>query len=669
MIRLLVCLFGALSLAGASCQPNDSCDLAASSLDNAFHPTGSQSLAATADRAFLVSTNTDQGSITLLRAADLEVVDRIDIGAEPERIAPLGDDLIVSLRGERSLARVRVVGQSLQVIEKVSTGAEPIGLVASSDGSRLYVAVSQSSMVEERDGATLALIRTFQVEREPRWLALHPSGKTLYVATAMGGGLVVIDLVGGSAQMHALPAVSTALVGQDHGDFELIERSVRLTGDPTVRPNGTELLLPVLYIDNHNPVAQGGEDRDDEEDDGGYGSAGGSKRFIPTLVTIPLDKTGKPTATGELADLSLFDNGGALRGGYITSITVHPNRDIGFATMETSDALIAFNLRSSDRACTFGSGKDRRDPMQDPLTADPMPMPRQAPNIGDFVPSVGRYGTITRRGPVGVAFSAADQAIVHARIARQVEAFATADLEPDGSDFDQNSEWSNNGSQLSRSVADRVLPSDVRAGIELFVNANHPKMSGHDVNVACSTCHFDGRNDGLTWQFSDGPRQTPSLAGDVSATEPVTWRDDIATVRDEVVLTSQGRMGGSGLTGSGADAVVSYIDWRRHLDLPGHGDETDLTTQGRALFESTEVGCSNCHSGAHFTDATLHTIRGQRVRTPSLRGVAATAPYLHDGSAASLRVMLLRSRDGSMGNTGSLSAAELNALEAYLRSL
>ena len=42
--------------------------------------------------------------------------------------------------------------------------------------------------------------------------------------------------------------------------------------------------------------------------------------------------------------------------------------------------------------------------------------------------------------------------------------------------------------------------------------------------------------------------------------------------------------------------------------------------------------CSTCHAGALFSDSTI--VRG--VRVPSLRNVALTAPYMHDGSVASL---------------------------------
>lgn len=79
--------------------------------------------------------------------------------------------------------------------------------------------------------------------------------------------------------------------------------------------------------------------------------------------------------------------------------------------------------------------------------------------------------------------------------------------------------------------------------------------------------------------------------------------------------------------------------------------------QGLWLFES-RAGCWKCHSGRNFTDEDFHDtgvafgkkpgdegrfeVTGEEAdrrafKTPTLRGVAATAPYMHDGSLATLK--------------------------------
>ncbi len=188
--------------------------------------------------------------------------------------------------------------------------------------------------------------------------------------------------------------------------------------------------------------------------------------------------------------------------------------------------------------------------------------------------------------------------------------------------------------------------------------------------MSCSTCHFEGRNDGLTWTFDRGPRQTPSLAGVVSARAPVRWEGDRETVAVDAMRTSQGLMGGEGLTESDAADIEAFVDFTRNVDLPLKGTTDPTIELGRSIFERPDVGCVSCHSGALYSDNVQHDLLGlSGVKTPSLIGVGATAPYFHDGSASTLREVVLRGRTGAMGNTSSLSDVEVDALARFLESL
>jgi cytochrome c peroxidase len=81
------------------------------------------------------------------------------------------------------------------------------------------------------------------------------------------------------------------------------------------------------------------------------------------------------------------------------------------------------------------------------------------------------------------------------------------------------------------------------------------------------------------------------------------------------------------------------------------GDQAALDTEqkrGMELFFSQRSGCSGCHGGINFAgpwvDAAqprakavfADTGTGQSVRVPTLRNLASTAPYMHDGRFASL---------------------------------
>ena len=92
------------------------------------------------------------------------------------------------------------------------------------------------------------------------------------------------------------------------------------------------------------------------------------------------------------------------------------------------------------------------------------------------------------------------------------------------------------------------------------------------------------------------------------------------------------------------------------LDRFRSGDSTAMTAQQQRGFqEFDDVGCDRCHRGRMFSNYDLHAegVRENpqlsepdegagrfRFRTPSLRNVALTAPYMHNGMLATLEDVL-----------------------------
>jgi cytochrome c peroxidase len=124
-------------------------------------------------------------------------------------------------------------------------------------------------------------------------------------------------------------------------------------------------------------------------------------------------------------------------------------------------------------------------------------------------------------------------------------------------------------------------------------------------------------------------------------------------------------------------------------------DEDERT--GLWVFES-KGRCWRCHSGANFSDERFHNtgvgaqdgqaepgraaITGEaadrgRFKTPTLRGVAHSAPYMHDGSQATLADVVAFYRRGGNANAEldpqleplELSDREASALVAFLEAL
>jgi cytochrome c peroxidase len=138
--------------------------------------------------------------------------------------------------------------------------------------------------------------------------------------------------------------------------------------------------------------------------------------------------------------------------------------------------------------------------------------------------------------------------------------------------------------------------------------------------------------------------------------------------------------------------LVSYdAAYDRYL----RGDRRALSAEarhGETLFYGAKMGCVSCHAGARFTDAdrkdalaSFHRLPGGapspsdaglgeitgrreddgRFRTPSLRNLMLSGPYLHDGSTASLEAAIQAHFPAGRGP----NAAELRALTAFLDAL
>ena len=69
-------------------------------------------------------------------------------------------------------------------------------------------------------------------------------------------------------------------------------------------------------------------------------------------------------------------------------------------------------------------------------------------------------------------------------------------------------------------VTTSPLPPQIKRGKLLFTSSRSTRIS-RDRWMSCESCHFDGEQDGRTWLFTDGPRNTTNLRG-LADTPPCT---------------------------------------------------------------------------------------------------------------------------------------------------
>lgn len=231
--------------------------------------------------------------------------------------------------------------------------------------------------------------------------------------------------------------------------------------------------------------------------------------------------------------------------------------------------------------------------------------------------------------------------------------------------------------------ADNPMNADkVALGRLLFWD---PILSGNR-DLACASCHDPafGYGDGRKVSLGTGNQPTPRGALTILDTAwngwtalnplpdpteaPMFWDNRVRSLelQAHVPMTGSGEMAGSfpeianrlsaipdyvsRFTAAFGNATIdeTAIDQaiatfeRTLVTVPSYqrwlaGDETAISDSAkRGVSTFRDSGCSRCHSGPMLSDYTLHrfTRDGEAIRTPSLRNVTRTAPYMHDGRAA-----------------------------------
>jgi len=198
---------------------------------------------------------------------------------------------------------------------------------------------------------------------------------------------------------------------------------------------------------------------------------------------------------------------------------------------------------------------------------------------------------------------------------------------------------------------------------------------------SCASCHpNDARVDGLNWDLlNDGignPKNTRSLLL-AHQTPPVmalgVRPNAEAAVRaglQFILFTDQPE--------SVAAGIDDYLKSLQPAPSPWlvKGRLSPSAKRGQKIF--TRAGCADCHVLGLYTDLQPHDVGtragydrpADKFFTPTLIEVWRTAPYLHNGSAATLRdVLTTGNASGQHGDVSGLSSQAIDDLCEYVLSL
>ena len=119
------------------------------------------------------------------------------------------------------------------------------------------------------------------------------------------------------------------------------------------------------------------------------------------------------------------------------------------------------------------------------------------------------------------------------------------------------------------------------------------------------------------------------------------------------------------------DSPETYAEYEEVKLLAELNPMSEGALRGQDLFFSKRVGCSNCHVGANLADEQYHNLgvgmsakepdlgrfaetKAEKdkgaFKTPTIRNVALSAPYMHDGSLATLEEVVEHYNKGGAKN-------------------
>ncbi|MCC7490980.1 MAG: hypothetical protein IT204_01455 [Fimbriimonadaceae bacterium] len=227
-----------------------------------------------------------------------------------------------------------------------------------------------------------------------------------------------------------------------------------------------------------------------------------------------------------------------------------------------------------------------------------------------------------------------------------------------------------------------VLPgarpdTPARRGAALF----HDARLSFQGWLSCASCHPDSRADGLNWDLlNDGignPKQTRSLVW--AARTPPAMAHGVRA--DYTVAAEAGfrfMLFRQPAPRDLAD-VQAYLASLQPDPSPYRvaGQLSPTAVAGQRLFGDPRVGCGDCHPAPLYSRLRSEDVgtageldSSPEFDTPTLVELWRTAPYLHDGSAPTLRDVLTTRNPGDQhGRTRHLGRQEIDALVAYLLSL
>lgn len=599
-------------------------------------PLSPSALAASPDGRTLYVACTTADQVLVVDVAEHRVVRSLPTAAAPTGLAPSADGrtLYVTCSGPESVVCVIDVAAG-RVIRWLAAGHTAMAPVLSPDGRTLFVCNRFSDDVSVFDLSSRRETRRIAVRREPVAAALTPDGRRLLVANLLHTGRADADHVGA--------VVSVIDVARGAVETELaLPSGSGLLNDLRIAPDGRTAVVTHLVARFQLPTTQV------------------ERGWINTNAATLLDLDRLQVVNTVLLDS--LDRGAA--------------NPWGAAWSADGRTLVIAHAGSHEVSVVDYPGVLAK---LAGLAAPSAPAPKAEPPY-DLA------------GPRGAADVPQDLAFLVGR--RERRPLPAGDLGPRAVAVIGRTAWIANyfsdtltalpldgpaGSATTLPLGPKPTPTAARRG-ELAFNDARLCFQGWQ---SCASCHpGEGRVDALNWDLlNDGignPKNNKSLLH-VFQTPP-SMSIGVRASAEEAVRAGIRHILFTTQPPEVAADLDAYLKSLQPVPSPHRtkGRLSPAARRGEQLFRRADTACATCHTAPLHTDLKSYDV-GTTGRfdkpndlfdTPTLVELWRTAPYLHDGSAATLRDVLTTANPRDQhGRTSHLSAAQLNDLCAYLLSL
>ncbi len=619
----------------------------------AAKPTASSSIAyevRTGTNSRLWVVNPDNDSVTVFDAVTRAKLAEVNVGRAPRTVAIASDGRVWVANTESATLTILRSDYSVAQTVNLPRGSRPFGIVFDPAGLNAYVALEDAGKI----------------------LKLNPTTGTTIAALNVGPHVRHLSVTADGAQIFATRFVTPRLPGEETANVQTTMNGVNYGGEVLVI-NATTFILEDTIILQHS------EEPDTSNSGKGIpnylGAAAispdGQSAWVPSKQdnikrgtlrnggVLTHDMTMRSIASRidlvngseDLTGRIDFDNTGVA-----SAAAFNPNGIFLFTALEGSREITVADAWAKEEILRFDAG----------------------------------------RAPQGLVLSPDGRTLfVHNFMDRTITIH-------DLSALANGADTAPPAPVVLNCVTTEKLTATVLRGKQFFYDTRDTRVAFQQY-MSCAGCHNDGGQDGRVWdftQFGEGLRNTITLRG--HATQgPLHWTGNFDEVQDFEGQIRNFALGtglmsdanfhagtrsqplGDSKAGLSADldALAAYVSsLTKHGESPDRNADGTLTVAaqaGRTIF--LQQNCAQCHSGSQFTDSALNVFHdvgtlkpssGGRLGvaltgldTPTLSGLWETAPYLHDGSAATLE-------EAISAHTGvNLSSGNVSNLVAFLRQL